>query len=159
MYFYDIGQRVADNRKLHKGNKYKLSQDTKLIEHIEDAVLNKGKLPDNLVGRLKELIIRGGENIVPNEIISAICEEDYVADAKVYGVPDEFFGERVAAAIVLNDSSKYDEEKLKDNLKSKLAKFKIPDFFVIYDTFPTLSNGKVDGVRLKNEIIEKCKKI
>lgn len=111
----------------------------------------------HFVGRLKELIIRGGENIIPNEIISAICEEDYIRDAKVYGVPDDFFGERVAAAIILNDYSKFDEEKLRESLKNKLAKFKIPDYFVIYGTFPTLSNGKVDSVKLKNDLIEKIK--
>ena len=110
----------------------------------------------HFVGRLKELIIRGGENIIPNEIISAICEENYISDARVYGVPDNFFGERVAAAIILNDPNKYDEEKLRKNLMTKLAKFKIPDYFVIYDVFPTLSNGKVDAVRLKDDIISKC---
>ena len=112
----------------------------------------------HFVGRLKELIIRGGENIIPNEIISALCSEDCISDAKVYGVPDDFFGERVAAAIILSDPEKYDEAQLRENLKTKLAKFKIPDQFVIYDAFPTLPNGKVDSVKLKDEIVEKCRK-
>lgn len=65
------------------------------------------------VGRLKELIIRGGENIVPNEIISALCEESCISDAKVFGIPDDFFGERVAAAIVLSDPAGFDETALR----------------------------------------------
>ena len=110
------------------------------------------------VGRLKELIIRGGENIVPNEIISVLCEEDCISVAKVYGIPDDFFGERVAAAIILSDPEKYDESALRTDLGAKLARFKIPDQFVVYESFPTLPNGKVDGVKLKADLIEKCKK-
>ena len=110
------------------------------------------------VGRLKELIIRGGENIVPGEIISALCSEACISDAKVYGVPDDFYGERVAAAIVLSDPENYSRGRLYKSLASKLAGFKIPDWFIVYDAFPTLPNGKVDSVRLKNEIIEKCKR-
>ena len=54
MYFYDVGQKVAEDGKLRKGNKYKMFQDTKLIEYIEDGILNQGRSPDNIVGRLKE---------------------------------------------------------------------------------------------------------
>ena len=109
------------------------------------------------VGRSKELIIRGGENIIPNEIISAISQEDYIADAKVYGVPDDFWGETVAAAIVIKDGCSYDEGKLRESLKTKLAKFKIPEQFIVYKSFPSLSNGKVDSVNLKKDVIEKAK--
>ena len=108
------------------------------------------------VGRLKELIIRGGENIVPGEVISALCEEDCIADARVYGVPDDFYGEKVAAAIVLSDPEHYKKSQVYKNLATKLAGFKLPDWFIVYDAFPTLPNGKVDSVKLKNEILERC---
>ena len=111
----------------------------------------------HFVGRSKELIIRGGENIIPNEIISAISQEDYIADAKVFGVPDDFWGETVAAAIVIKDGCSYDEAKLRESLKAKLAKFKIPEQFIVYKSFPSLSNGKVDSVNLKKDVIEKAK--
>ena len=111
------------------------------------------------VGRSKELIIRGGENIIPNAIISAISQEDYIADAKVYGVPDDFWGETVAAAIVIKDGCSYDEGKLRESLKTKLAKFKIPEQFIVYKSFPSLSNGKVDSVNLKKDVIEKVKEL
>lgn len=110
------------------------------------------------VGRLKELIIRGGENIVPNEVISALCAEDCVADARVFGVPDDFYGEKVAAAIVLSDPENYKRSRLYKSLALKLAGFKMPDWFIVYESFPLLPNGKVDAVKLKNEIIDKCTK-
>ena len=108
------------------------------------------------VGRLKELIIRGGENVVPNEIVAALCEEDCVSDARVYGVPDDFYGERVAAAITLSNPEEYSRSRLFKSLASKLAPYKLPDWFLVYDSFPLLPNGKVDGVTLKADVIEKC---
>ena len=109
------------------------------------------------VGRSKELIIRGGENIIPNEVISAISQEEYIADAKVYGVPDDYWGETVAAAIIIKKGFSFDEEKLRESLKTRLAKFKIPAHFLVYDTFPSLPNGKVDSVNLKKEVVMKVK--
>ena len=111
----------------------------------------------HFVGRSKELIIRGGENIVPNEVISAISKEDYIADAKVFGVPDDFWGETVAAAIVMKDGFTFDEEKMLESLKTRLAKYKIPAHFFVYDSFPSLPNGKVDSVNLKKDVIRKAK--
>ena len=113
----------------------------------------------HFVGRSKELIIRGGENIVPNEVISAISQEDYIADAKVFGVPDDFWGETVAAAIVMKEGFTFDEEKLRESLKTRLAKYKIPAHFFVYDSFPSLPNGKVDSVNLKKEVIQKAKEL
>ena len=110
------------------------------------------------VGRKKELIIRGGENIVPGEVVSALCAEDCIADARVFGVPDDFYGERVVAAIVLSDPENYKRSLVYKSLASKLAEYKLPDKFIVYEAFPTLPNGKVDNVRLKNDILEKCRK-
>ena len=107
----------------------------------------------HFVSRLKELIIRGGENIIPNEIASALSEEDCVADVKVMGVPDEFWGEIVVAALLLKDGASFDEAAVRAGLAGKLAKFKIPAHFLIYGAFPTLPNGKVDAVNLKKDII------
>ena len=141
---------------------YKAAIDDQSID--DEGWLHTGDLgyfdEDNyihFVGRSKELIIRGGENIVPNEVISAISQEDYIADAKVYGVPDDFWGETVAAAIILKEGFTFDEEKMRESLKTRLAKFKIPAHFLVYDSFPSLANGKVDGVNLKKDVIRKVK--
>ena len=109
----------------------------------------------HLAGRSKEIIIRGGENIIPNEIASAITEHEGVADAKVLGVPDDFFGEAVAAALVLKDGSSFNEDEMRDFLKTRLAKYKIPAYFELYKDFPHLSKGKVDMLNLKKDIVQR----
>ncbi len=111
----------------------------------------------HLVGRSKELIIRGGENIIPNEVSAAICSNENVSDAKVIGVPDEFYGEVVASAIVLKDPAKWNEEEMKKFLTDKLAKYKVPVYYAIYDEFPLLSNGKVDMLSLKEDLVNLSK--
>ena len=110
-------------------------------------------------GRAKELIIRGGENIVPNEIASAISEDEAVADVKVVGVPDNFWGETVAAAVLMKDGHTFDEQAMRAALAGKLAKYKIPAYFIVYDKFPFLPNGKVDAVNLKKDVIEKVSRL
>ncbi|MCR5346880.1 MAG: fatty acid--CoA ligase family protein [Fretibacterium sp.] len=109
----------------------------------------------HFTGRAKELIIRGGENIMPNEVASAISAHENVVDAKVIGVPDETYGEAVSAAVVLKTGASFDENEMRDFLMSKLAKYKIPTYFFVYDRLPALANGKIDAVSLKKEIIDR----
>ncbi len=109
----------------------------------------------HLTGRAKELIIRGGENIMPNEVAEAISQFPGVADVKVQGVPDDFFGEVVGASVLMKDGQKLDTEALMKFLAERLAKYKLPAYVFQCDAFPLLSNGKVDAVRLKKEMNEK----
>ena len=109
----------------------------------------------HLSGRSKEIIIRGGENIIPNEIASAISEHPAVRDVKVLGVPDDFFGETVAAALLLNDGADFDEDEMREFLKTRLAKYKIPAYFEVYETYPYLSTGKVDMLTLKKDMVQR----
>lgn len=139
---------------------YKLPYDSQPID--ADGWLRSGDLGIitedgylKISGRLKELIIRGGENIVPNEIADAIVKMDEIEDVKVVGVPSKFYGEEVAACIRLKDGAEFDEEKARDFLSKELAKYKIPSYFFIYDKFPTLPSGKMDSVRLKKEAAER----
>ena len=118
-------------------------------------------LPDGylkLVGRAKDLIIRGGENISPGEIADAIAQLPTVADVKVLGVPHEILGEEVAAAIVLKEGETFDEDTAKQTLAGKLAKYKIPAYFVVMDKFPLLGSGKIDAITLKKDVISKLNK-
>jgi non-ribosomal peptide synthetase component E (peptide arylation enzyme) len=115
-----------------------------------------GKDPGGTSAPAEEMKVR--ENIVPGEIVSALCEEDCIADARVFGVPDDFYGERVVAAIVLSDPENYKRSRVYKNLAAKLAEFKLPDKFIVFEAFPTLPNGKVDGVKRTADLIEKCKK-
>ena len=115
-------------------------------------------LPDGylkLVGRAKDLIIRGGENISPGEIADAVAQLPGVADVKVLGVPHEVLGEEVAAAIVLKEGQTFDEDAARQTMSEKLAKYKVPAYFVIMDKFPLLGSGKIDAITLKKEVLSK----
>ena len=110
----------------------------------------------HLTGRAKELIIRGGENIMPSEVAEAIALFDGVSDVKVQGVPDDFFGEVVGASVVMKDGKTLNVDALKEFLADRLAKYKIPAYIFQYDEFPVLSNGKIDAVSLKKDMNEKA---
>ncbi len=142
---------------------YKLDLNDQAID--EDGWLHTGDLGFldeegylHITGRIKDLIIRGGENIIPNEVASAISEHSSISDVKVMGVPDDFYGEIVVAAICLKQGESFDKDAMNAYLKERIAKYKIPAHYVVYDAFPTLSNGKVDAVNLKKDLIARTKK-
>lgn len=109
----------------------------------------------HLVGRKKEIIIRGGENIIPNEIASAISEHPDVADVKVLGLPDPFYGEIVGAALLLKPGATFDEAAMRTFLEPRIAKYKIPAHFVVYEAFPSFSTGKINMLELKKDMVQK----
>lgn len=111
----------------------------------------------HLTGRAKEVIIRGGENIMPSEVAEKVSQYPGIVDAKVVGIPDDFFGEIVCACVVMKADDAFCEEKMRDFLKDKLAKYKIPSVFMEYKSFPMLASGKVDMVELRRDAIEKSK--
>lgn len=135
---------------------YKAALDSQSID--ADGWLHTGDLgflrPDgylHLDGRLKELIIRGGENIMPQDVAQAVSTLPGVADVKVVGVPSDFYGEEVAACLCLKPDAQFDEEEARKLLSDRLAAFKIPSYFFIFPEFPTLSNGKVDSLSIALE--------
>jgi len=115
----------------------------------------------SITGRIKDLIIRGGENISPKEIEDCLREHPAVADAYVYGLPDEFFGEIVAAAVRL----KSEEVRPKPDATSagrieqdlilwctdRLARFKIPKFVRLVSEFPMTASGKIQKYKLREQ--------
>ena len=104
-------------------------------------------------GRLKDLIIRGGENIMPGEVEAAISELPMVDNVKVIGVPNSFYGEEVGACITLREGCSFDEEAAKTALGKKLAAHKVPSRYIVYDSFPMLGTGKIDTVALKKDAL------
>lgn len=110
----------------------------------------------HISGRAKELIIRGGENIMPSEVAGAISAFPDVADVVVQGVPDDFFGEVVGASVIMKGDVELDVDALKEYLGKHIARYKIPAYVFQYDVFPMLSNGKVDAVALKKDMNAKA---
>jgi fatty-acyl-CoA synthase len=104
-----------------------------------------------ITGRIKDLIIRGGENIAPKEIEDRLREHTAVADAYVYGVPDAFFGEAVAAAVRLKPAAAAGAEEMIAWCAGTLAKFKVPKYVRFVSDFPMTASGKIQKYKLRQE--------
>ncbi|MGH8597731.1 MAG: AMP-binding protein, partial [Gammaproteobacteria bacterium] len=102
-----------------------------------------------ITGRIKDLIIRGGENIAPKEIEDLLRQHPKVADVYVYGVPDERLGEEVAAAVRLNQGEQSTLEDLRQFCEGRIARFKIPRSVRFVDSFPMTASGKVQKFKLR----------
>ena len=89
-----------------------------------------------ITGRIKDMIIRGGENIYPKEIEDFIYTHPKVSDVQVIGVPDKQYGEEIMACVVLKPGEAMTEEELKDYVASHMAKHKVPRYVDFVDSFP-----------------------
>jgi fatty-acyl-CoA synthase len=96
-----------------------------------------------IVGRLKDMIIRGGENIYPREIEEFLYGHPDIQDVQVFGVPDEKFGEQVCAWVRLRDGATATEAAIQDYCRRHLAYFKVPHYVRFVDSFPMTVTGKV----------------
>src|SRR5262249_27766811 len=104
-----------------------------------------------ITGRIKDLIIRGGENIAPKEIEDRLRQHGAVADAYVYGVADSFFGEAVAAAVRLRDGGTANCDELIAWCAEALARFKVPKYVRLVSDFPMTASGKIQKYKLRQE--------
>ena len=102
-----------------------------------------------ITGRIKDIIIRGGENISPKEIEDLLRQHASVADAYVYAVKSEFFGEEVAVSVRLNAGENVAAEQLREFCKDKIARFKIPKFLRFVEDFPMTASGKIQKYKLR----------
>jgi fatty-acyl-CoA synthase len=102
-----------------------------------------------ITGRIKEIIIRGGENIAPKEIEDLLRRHPKISDAYVYGVPDEKYGEEVAAAIRLKQAGSATTEEIREFCLDKIARFKIPRHIRFVESFPMTASGKVQKFKLR----------
>ena len=108
-----------------------------------------------ITGRLKEMIIRGGENIYPREIEDFLFTHPKVAEVAVFGLPDEFYGEVVAVWIQLHAGETMSEEQVRDFCKDHIAHFKIPKYIWFVDEFPMTVTGKFQKFRMREMALEK----
>jgi fatty-acyl-CoA synthase len=102
-----------------------------------------------ITGRIKDIIIRGGENISPKEIEDLLRQHPSVSDVYVYAIASEFFGEEVAASVRLKSGETATEDDLREFCKGKLARFKIPKFFRFTGDFPMTASGKIQKFKLR----------
>jgi acyl-CoA synthetase (AMP-forming)/AMP-acid ligase II len=109
-----------------------------------------------IVDRMKEIIIRGGENISCIEVEAALYQHPAVVEAAVYGVPDERLGEAVAASLVLRDGETLSAEALREFLQEHIAAFKIPAHWRFHaEALPRIATGKIFKRQLKAELSER----
>jgi fatty-acyl-CoA synthase len=108
----------------------------------------------NIVGRVKDMIIRGGENIYPAEIEAFLMRHPKIAEAQVVGIPDEYMGEEVCALIRLKRGEIIEEEGIKQYCKDGISRHKVPKFFRIVESFPLTASGKVQKFKLREMLVK-----
>ncbi len=108
----------------------------------------------NIVGRIKDLVIRGGENISPREVEEFLYTHEAIMDVQVFGVPDERYGEELAAWIVLREGAVLDEAGVRAFCDGQIARFKIPRYVRFVDGFPLTVTGKVQKFRMREQEID-----
>jgi len=108
----------------------------------------------NIVGRIKDMVIRGGENVYPREIEEFLYTHPDIVDAQVIGVPDEKYGEELMAWVRLREGATLSAEALREFCTGKLAHYKIPRYVHVVDEFPMTVTGKVRKVEMRAESVK-----
>ena len=154
------GEFVARGYNIMKGY-YKMPKATASAIDA-DGWLHTGDLacrrPDGnylITGRLKDMIIRGGENIYPKEIEEFIYTCPKVSDVQVIGVPDERYGEEIMACIILKEGETMTEQEMKDYITAHMARHKVPRYIDFVDSFPMNAAGKILKYKMRENAVEK----
>ena len=128
----------------------------------EDGWLHSGdmlrRLPDGtykVTGRLKDMIIRGGENIYPKEIEDFLYTNEKVSDVQVIGVPDEQYGEEIMACIIPREGADVTVEEIRDYCIKRIAKHKVPRYIEFVDAFPMNAAGKILKYKMREDAVKK----
>ena len=167
----ETGEELGDNQdgefcargyNIMKGY-YKMPEATaKAID--EDGWLHSGdmlrRLPDGtykVTGRLKDMIIRGGENLYPKEIEDFLYTHPEVSDVQVIGVPDAQYGEEAMACVILKEGSTITEKELRQFCVERIAKHKVPRYFQFVDSFPMNAAGKILKYKMREDAVKLLK--
>lgn len=108
-----------------------------------------------ITGRLKDMIIRGGENIYPKEIEEFIYTHPKVSDVQVIGVPDEQYGEEIMACIILKDNETMTVDEMKTYVRDHMARHKVPRYIDFVDSFPMNAAGKILKYKMREDAVKK----
>ncbi len=107
-----------------------------------------------ITGRIKDMIIRGGENIYPKEIEDFIYTHPKVSDVQVIGVPDKDYGEEIMACVILKEGESMTEEEMKDYVRANMAKHKVPRYITFVSEFPMNAAGKILKYKMREQAVE-----
>lgn len=111
----------------------------------------------NIVGRIKDMVIRGGENIYPREIEEFLYTHPQVQDVQVVGVPDSRFGEELCAWVIVKAGQSLDAEALRSYCKGRVAHYKVPRYIEFVEAFPMTVTGKIQKFKIREAMIESLK--
>ncbi len=111
----------------------------------------------NIVGRIKDMVIRGGENIYPREIEEFLYTHPQVQDVQVVGVPDSRFGEELCAWVIVKAGQSLDAEALRGYCKGRVAHYKVPRYIEFVEAFPMTVTGKIQKFKIREAMIESLK--
>ena len=155
----EVGEFCSRGYNTMKGY-YKMEEATRQVID-KDGWLHSGDLATvdengyyKITGRIKDMIIRGGENIYPKEIEEFLYTQPEVQDVQVIGVPSKRYGEEVMACVVLKEGCAMTEEELKDRVRAHMARHKVPKFVAFMDAFPMTASGKIQKFRLREWAVE-----
>jgi fatty-acyl-CoA synthase len=109
----------------------------------------------NIVGRSKDMVIRGGENVYPREIEEFLYTHEAIADVQVIGVPDAKYGEELCAWVIARAGAELDEAAVRDYCRGRLAHFKVPRYVIFADEFPMTVTGKVQKFKMRETSVER----
>ena len=154
------GEFVARGYNIMKGY-YKMPKATEQTIDA-DGWLHSGDIccrtPDGyykVTGRLKDMIIRGGENLYPREIEEFYLTHEKVRDVQVVGVPDQRYGEEACAYIIINKGQTSDENEMREYGNAHMAKHKVPRYFIFVNEFPMNAAGKILKYKMREDAVEK----
>ena len=108
----------------------------------------------NIVGRLKDMVIRGGENLFPVEVEEFLIRHPKVAQVQVMGVPDAYFGEELLAVVLKTEGEQLTEEELRVYCQGQISHQKTPRYFQLVESYPLTASGKVQKFVLRAQAIK-----
>ena len=111
----------------------------------------------NIVGRVKDMVIRGGENVYPREVEEFLFKHPKIEQVAVIGVPDDKYGEEICAWVRLRSGETATDEEIRTFCRGQIAHYKIPRYVQFVDAFPTTVTGKIQKYLIREAVIEQLK--
>jgi len=122
--------------------------------HTGDLAIRRSDGNYRITGRIKDMVIRGGENVYPREIEEFLFQLPEIEQAAVVGVPDEKYGEELCAWVKLMPGATLDDKSLQNRCREKLAHYKVPRYVRFVDAFPQTVTGKIQKFKIRDQMIE-----